>query len=64
MSIREIDPSDIFIEEPAFKEYQKGLEFLWQEIVYLNTNLFILEKLIDFPAGWLVGPDKTDFLIW
>lgn len=61
MSIREIDPSDIFIEESAFKEYQKGLEFLWQEIVYLNTNFFILEKLIDFPAGWLAGPNKTDF---
>lgn len=60
-SLNQLDPSEI-LEPLSIQHYQDGLNLIWQELVRLNSSLFILRKLFDFPSDWILGPEKGTFL--
>lgn len=37
------------IKPKYLKDYKNEIDGLWHEVVLLNSNLFILEKLMEFP---------------
>lgn len=61
MNLREVQPADV-IESSWLEEYERKINLLWlQELVLLNSNLYILEKLLDFPFDLFVMPDRRTF---
>lgn len=54
-------PEEI-IEEQYFEEYKKSLETIWWELVRLNSTIYILNKLSEFPARLLLPQGKDHFL--
>lgn len=48
MSLEHLDPANL-LEASYLKTYKKDIEFLWGSIVDLNTNVFILDKVVKFP---------------
>ena len=61
INIREAQPTHV-IESSWLEEYEQGMNLLWlQELVLLNSNLYILEKLLDFPFDLFVMPDRRTF---
>ncbi len=48
MDIHKLKPENVIkIQDLDF--YKKGMDFFFQELVTLNVNLYILEKILDFP---------------
>jgi len=48
MDIHDLKPEDVIIKD-HLEYYEKGMDFFYQELISLNVNLFILEKIFDFP---------------
>lgn len=48
MNIEEMHPKDLF--EPSwFVTYEQGVDVLYQQLVRLNSSIFVLEKVLPFP---------------
>ncbi len=61
MDLREVKPVDA-IESSWLEEYERRMNVLWWELVRLNSNLYILDKLLDFPFDlFLPMPDQSTF---
>ena len=54
------DPRKV-IKESAWEEYSRGLNLIWLELARLNTSLYILQCLIDFPED-IIGKGRGDFI--
>ena len=54
------DPREI-IKECAWEEYSRGLRLIWKELVRLNTSLYILQSMIDFPED-IIASGRGDFI--
>lgn len=54
------DPKEI-INESAWEEYSRGLRLIWIELARLNTSLYILRRLIDFPED-IIARGRGDFM--
>ena len=42
--------------------YQDCMSRIWQELYRLNSNLFILNKLLQFPSDLFLEPLRMNFL--
>lgn len=40
-------------------QYERELTFIWDQVVRLNTNVYLLEKIVDFPFGEEVVIEPT-----
>jgi len=49
------------LSEGALPEYEKGMEFFYFQLVHLNTTIYIVDKILEFPLGLFVEPDKAIF---
>lgn len=49
------------LSEGALLEYEKGMEFFYLQLVHLNTTIYIVDKIMEFPLGLFAEPDKTIF---
>ncbi len=61
MSLLNEKPENV-IKERRFQEYQRSLELIWWELVRLNSTVYVLEKLINFPVKIFVPKGKDLFL--
>ncbi len=61
MSLLSEQPENI-IKEHYFQEYKKSLEIIWWELIRLNSTVYVLEKLINFPVKIFVPRGKDHFL--
>lgn len=61
MNLRELQPGDV-IESSWLEEYERKINLLWQELILLNSNLYVLEKLSKFPTHLFTDPLRGDFL--
>jgi hypothetical protein len=60
MTIKNAKSEDV-IKEQYFKDYKKSLEIIWWELVRLNSTVFILNKLTDFPFKIFIPQGKDLF---
>lgn len=54
------DPSDLFGEEDR-QLYERGMKVFYLQLVHLNTNIFILQRIANFPFGLLSTPEESIF---
>jgi hypothetical protein len=54
-------PLDQIIKEDCIDEYKRGLDFLWVQVTRLHVNLFILDKIREFPWEFFYGPRTPVF---
>lgn len=52
---------DVVLEKGSIDEYQKNINFFWDELTKLNTNIFIIKKIFEFPFGLFCSPQNTIF---
>ncbi len=56
MNIREASPKDL-IESSWYETYEDHVELIWEQLIRLNSSIFILENLLSFPFDlFLPGP--------
>lgn len=58
--IDSLEDEDI-IKKEFLKEYRKGINFFSSELFFLNTNIYILGKIKEFPFDLLCDPFSTVF---
>lgn len=56
-----VPPSEVLI-EGTIQEYERGIEFFYIKLLLLNTDIFIVERILKFPFGLFVGRD--DMICW
>ncbi|WP_340016226.1 hypothetical protein [Paenibacillus sp. FSL K6-1318] len=61
MDFTMIQAEELF-EEPFLSEYKEELKFFYSELVHLNTQLFIIEKVIQFRFDLFTNPNQRIFL--
>jgi len=61
MNLRELQPADV-IQPSWLEEYERKMDPLWQELILLNSNLYVLEKLSKFPIHLFTEPLRGQFL--
>jgi len=55
------------LKETAIAEYQKAIDFFYDQLVKLNTNIFIIKKIYEFPFDIFCSPEDRVFFsmaIW
>lgn len=60
MDISKVNAKEALVEH-AVAEYEKGLGFFFSELVELNVNIYILERIAQFPFDLFVAIDDTIF---
>jgi len=60
LSIHDLSPEDA-LNQGELDYYKRGMDFFFEELVHLNVNLFILDKVIEFPFNLLAGVGETLF---
>jgi len=53
--------AEIFTEEKA-KEYELKLDSLWHELVQAHASMYVIEKVLNFPADFLLDLGRQTFL--
>jgi len=53
--------ADVILKKGSIDEYQKAISFFWNELVKLNTNIFIIKKIYEFPFSIFCSPGDTVF---
>jgi hypothetical protein len=61
MNLREAQPADV-IESSWLEEHERKINLLWQELILLNSNLYVLEKLSKFSTHLFTDRVRGDFL--
>lgn len=59
--------ADEVLNEFSLNEYKTGMDFLRDQLIKLNTNNFLIKKIIDFPFEFFCAPtEKTFFsmVVW
>jgi hypothetical protein len=60
VDFNELTPEAV-LEEQWVEAYKHNMDFFFNQFVRLNTSLFFLGKLAEFPISLLVTPDKMVF---
>lgn len=60
MDFTMIQAEELF-EEPFLSEYKEEIKFFYSELVHLNTQLFIIEKVIQFRFDLFTNPNQRIF---
>ena len=55
-------PQDV-LQSDFLDEYQEVMTFFHLQLTRLNVDLFIVEKILDFPSDLFVAPPDNIFLI-
>jgi len=58
---------DVVLEKDSIDEYQKTIDFFWDELTKLNTNIFIIKKIFEFPFDLFCSPEDKIFfsrVVW
>ncbi len=53
--------AETVIQGSFLSEYQQGMDFFYHELVLLNVNLYIIEKIITFPFHLFIVPENGVF---
>jgi len=59
--------ADVILKKGSIDEYQKTMNFFWDELTKLNTNIFIIKKIFEFPIRLFCSPEDTIFfsrVVW
>jgi len=59
--------ADVVLKKRSIDEYQKVINFFWDELTKLNTNIFIINKIFEFPFNLFCSPGETVFfssVVW
>lgn len=62
MDLTTLDPATI-IREEWLRDYQDGLDLIWYELIRINANLFILDRIQKFPFR-LFGVEEGRSSFW
>jgi hypothetical protein len=60
MDIGMLETSDV-LGPDAVNEYKEGMDTFWRELVRLSVDIYIAEKIVQFPFDLLVPPGQTLF---
>jgi len=60
LNLNELDPSEV-LKPSALQSYESGLNLIWKELLRLNSNLFVLDKILKFPSEVVIGPQNNFF---
>ncbi len=52
---------DVVLEKGSIDKYKKNIDFFWDELTKLNTNIFIIKKIDEFPFVLFCSPEDTIF---
>jgi len=58
---------NLVLKKSPIDEYQKGIDFFFDELVKLNTNIFIIKKILEFPFDIFSSPGENIFfstVVW
>ena len=58
---------DVVLEKSSIDEYKKTIDFFWDELTKLNTNIFIIKKIFEFPFDLFCSPQNKIFfsrVVW
>jgi hypothetical protein len=58
--IHELNPKDVLNRE-FIPEYEKGIDYLYMQLVHLNVSIYILEKIINFNFELFSTPERNIF---
>lgn len=61
VTLSSLSPSEI-LEPSSLETYEETLNLIWQQLVRLNSILFIMDKLLDFRSDLFLGLGKETFL--
>jgi hypothetical protein len=61
VNFKAVDPSEI-LEPSSLQHYEESLGLIWRELVRLNSCLFVLDKLLEFPSTLFLDPGRETFL--
>jgi hypothetical protein len=61
MRFSRLGPKDVLIDDDALSEYESKRAVFYNELVNLNTNIYIAEKIFDFPFDVFIGNWPTFF---
>ena len=53
--------ANVVLKKSSLDEYQKVMDFFWDELMKLNTNIFIIKKIFEFPFYIFCSPKDTVF---
>jgi hypothetical protein len=45
----------------SLDSYKRSMDFFYWQLVKLNVNIHIIDKVVHFPFGLFVGPERTTF---
>lgn len=60
MDIGTLEPSDVLVPD-TIDEYNEGKDTFWRELVRLSVDIYIVERIAQFPFDLLVPPGQTLF---
>lgn len=60
MELRKYDASDV-LDIDFLEDYKRGMQLFYSELVNLNTNIFIMQKINEFPFKLFCSPNDTIF---
>lgn len=60
LDLRSYDASTI-LDNSFLEDYKRGMQLFYSELVNLNTNIFIINKINQFPFGLFCTPANTIF---
>lgn len=60
MNISNVDAEAMLVEN-AVTEYEEGMGFFYSELIDLNVNIYILDRIAEFPFDLFVAPDDRIF---
>lgn len=58
---------NVVLKKGSIDEYQKTMDFFWDELTKLNTNIFIIKKIFEFPFDLFCPPQNKTFfssVVW
>jgi len=59
--------AEVILKKGSIDEYQKTMNFFWDELTKLNANIFIIKKIFEFPIDLFCSPEDTIFfsrVVW
>jgi hypothetical protein len=59
-NLSELDARSV-LSEGNLPEYEKGMHFFCVQLFQLNTTIYIVDQILEFPLGLFVAPDKAIF---
>lgn len=56
-----LNNSDIVFSQQGLAEYQEGVKFFHRQLLQLNTDIYLVQQILNFPFDFFVGAEKKIF---